>query len=680
MYSRQFSLLEIAFVTCSFPLVDQQNNCPEFLPNETVIWRGDSRSDIDDPSKAIDAFKPALIDLGKLNEPLIKLIIKHSTPALPSVSVLGNYISFSVPKSPPNDQGVTTVYLKINWSKSGHELHPESIYPKFPWQYRDEFLVLVETTDEFHFETVANLSTNLYAVSGETVPGFLRRYGVYEDFLKFILPPLSPQETGKRDNRSTSFDASHPTDVSTYQTWAIQRLHFESGFAYETYYGQAGYANEVGARPSLTVLLGRWIQDRQRMLRGEVEIGRFKMNCYDCAALGYIALSFAPVPLYQHAIAYLGYFGYLKDKQLIGYPGTLCNNPFCGGDTSKLHLDNAHLGDRSFFRNHMFLVSGTDFESLSGRKALQALDACAGPATGNDTLSGYISAAISPEIPPKKDWKGDPPTWIKASYDIVKFGDNVVDYDVRHIFYSEATDHFAHMSEEKKLLLSRFSDKLPDEGKNSDPLDFDVLPSALKSVETGYDHNPLVTNDPVQEQNGLTFSWVYQIGKDKSSAQMVDIELGVWDNPEAAKNGLVNHIFTSDASTEEFYTDSSDIIGQSLGTSPYLVSAPDVEGGRICFVFQNISVDIAGLSSVRDLLDFAKAIYAFCSDPHKYGYSSRITIGDLTSTDGIEISTVEESEDEKITFATNIKVNQARRFILPVKFALSHDWKLEHVS
>lgn len=265
-----------------------------------------------------------------------------------------------------------------------------------PWGIRESILwsatVVWNNSYTATFTDFASTPVELYAISAN-LPSLYRGSGVPLELLQLFVEPAC-KDAGLNS-------------VDDWVAWVVQRCHASTAdndsmvpmadrihsFRYDVWHGASFY---TAGDHSATFDLDKWLGDYKNS-------GAWNMvNCYDQAALVQLAVTLG-VPYDRVSWMYKAPFGYIVETDLIGWG--LTNNPYYGNIQDNKYSND--LGVMQPFKNHAFIAYKN---SLTDE--LMALDACAGPHTGDQTIAAYLSSSIDNTNMITTNYYQ---TWVKAS-------------------------------------------------------------------------------------------------------------------------------------------------------------------------------------------------------------------------------------------------------------------------
>ncbi|KAK5659023.1 hypothetical protein OQA88_1110 [Cercophora sp. LCS_1] len=283
-------------------------------------------------------------------------------------------------------RAVTTNTAVVTFEDGGH----------MPWGFNSDVIWSCSFAYEgitVHVSDILRTPIELYAVS-PSLPDHYRSSGVPLELLRLFVEPASRLSTirnldewvawvVKRCHASIADKSIFDKGVQPGEVPVQDRIH---AFVYDIWHGGYSY---VGGGYGHYFNLDSWLDDSIRKSGGNT------VNCYDQAGIVQLATCLG-VPSDRIKWMFKEPFGYIKGTNLVGWGNT--NNPFYRNiDTSK-HIDTPSnmLSSSSPFRNHAFV----SYRNLSSQWV--ALDACAGPHTGTETVAEYLTADIDDNFDPIK--------------------------------------------------------------------------------------------------------------------------------------------------------------------------------------------------------------------------------------------------------------------------------------
>ncbi|KAK4447395.1 hypothetical protein QBC34DRAFT_427411 [Podospora aff. communis PSN243] len=226
----------------------------------------------------------------------------------------------------------------------------------------------------------AQTPIELYAISPK-LPVMYKSPGAPLELLRlFVAPAYQDASVVSLDSwvawvvkRCHASLADHDPDLDVSVPMA-QRIH---SFIYDVWSGGMNYASAYNGQ---TFSLDYWLADYKNPAAWN------EVNCYDQAALVQL-VTLLGVAVDRIGWVYKQPFGYIVPTDLIGWGKT--NNPYYGNDGSKKLIDQDKVAaDAQPFGNHAFIR----YTNSAGTSV--ALDACAGPHTGDQTVEAYLTDSI----------------------------------------------------------------------------------------------------------------------------------------------------------------------------------------------------------------------------------------------------------------------------------------------
>ncbi|OIW27036.1 hypothetical protein CONLIGDRAFT_683974 [Coniochaeta ligniaria NRRL 30616] len=258
-----------------------------------------------------------------------------------------------------------------------------------PWGFKDDIIWSATFTYEGITASVPGFSRThleLYAVSPK-LPAYYLSGGVPLELLQLFVEPASKVSTlhnlddwvawvVRRCHASRADKIVVGKEASPNEVPVQDRIHY---FVYDIWHGANNY---TGGGYGRTFHLDSWLDDYNKKAAGNT------VNCYDQAAIVQL-VTLLGVPDGRIRWMFKEPFGYIRDTDLVGWGKT--NNPFYRNiDTDKEIPAPEKMLDRSNpFKNHAFISY-----MKTGSDSWFALDACAGPVTGDKSVQQYLTDDI----------------------------------------------------------------------------------------------------------------------------------------------------------------------------------------------------------------------------------------------------------------------------------------------
>lgn len=354
-----------------FPVVDEKGLSPHFRTSNQPLWtnqHGTIPASIDLTSGNV-----VYIDVTIRAHPWIHLLVAKISGApnffSGNVDIEGNRDSSSIVNTEGIDLATYRCSMKFPVPNTHATISPWGFAKEISW-----WIVFPMNKGKVTFSARVNPSATvieLYAVSPWLHPSLVKE-GIPLQLLRFALLQILdlPQ---------------FPTDFAAYITG---RVYKDTGFIYDTFHGSPSYMNNDGQ-----FNLHMWLRDFAILHNGMSDAAKYcdykkfppTVNCYDQAGIlaFCIGLGFPDEKSSKQLFrAYMVPYGFITPTHLVGWPDFETNNPFFRGQKRAASLP-PDDENRDPFGNHMFLLYRN-----------KALDACAGPHRGDETLADYIKNAI----------------------------------------------------------------------------------------------------------------------------------------------------------------------------------------------------------------------------------------------------------------------------------------------
>ncbi|KAK3322754.1 hypothetical protein B0H66DRAFT_590430 [Apodospora peruviana] len=252
-----------------------------------------------------------------------------------------------------------------------------------PWGIREDIIwsaSVVYNGTTTNVKDFLSTPVEIYAISPK-LPTFYKGPGVPLELLQLFVEPACKDATVQNLDQWVAWvvkrchaSVADNGEDSTVQVPVADRIH---SFRYDIWHGGVNYAGTAYGR---TFDLDYWLQDFDKTAAWNM------VNCYDQAGIVQLA-TLLGVPCDRIGWEYKEPFGYITSTDLVGWGVT--NNPFYQNNHDLKVLDEADKPTKgSAFGNHAFI----SYTNSAGQR--MALDACAGPHTGTETVEAYLTGGI----------------------------------------------------------------------------------------------------------------------------------------------------------------------------------------------------------------------------------------------------------------------------------------------